>query len=560
MSGIRRLLSSFQFKPTGILPGSLCVLILGLSLPCDVNAQLATSVSQITKQQLAPRNLYPFSLRLGNSSRNGEIFFCNATLIRPEWAVTTAHCVNSGRDFSVYFGNLKNAERAIAVDRVIVHEEYSRSNRNPVSDIALLHLAKAATDPPIDVMRPQDSTSANSDFVVAGWGALTENENLVERFLSDAQRHLSVTLIARDTCNGPRMYEGRVQADQICAASGVSGVDACRGFSGAPLMSPNRRGKLELAGIVSWGEYCALPNKPTVYTNVSVYADWIDKHAGTSKLQESLAPPPPSSASPSAMADISDPDKLAGRIVVVDKTSSYAPRGLFRFAVSIGVPGTSQALGHFCGGVLLNSRWVLTAAHCVYKYREAPTGLQIKVDSELLSRGGQFLDAKAIHIHPTFQQTPFGTYAHDLAMIKISDSPVTDIFTPPLLQPNDEVRYAKPHSDATVIGWGKDAFSSYGRISDYLQWATVPIVSNDSCNEVKRYKGLVDSGMICAGGNGPDACQGDSGGALLVVDSHREFQIVGLVSWGDGCSTASTPGVYVRLSSYIGWITSLMGT
>lgn len=51
----------------------------------------------------------------------------------------------------------------------------------------------------------------------------------------------------------------------------------------------------------------------------------------------------------------------------------------------------------------------------------------------------------------------------------------------------------------------------------------------------------------------PSACNGDSGGPLVRKLATYSVQ-VGIVSWGDGCARATSPGVYSSVSFYYRWI------
>ena len=108
-------------------------------------------------------------------------------------------------------------------------------------------------------------------------------------------------------------------------------------------------------------------------------------------------------------------------------------------------------------------------------------------------------------------------------------------------------------TSSTIVGWGLT--SEDGSSSSVLRQATVPIVSNTTCQAFVAY--TIYSSQVCAGyaSGGVDTCQGDSGGPIFVLASGTYYQ-VGVVSYGIGCARALNPGVYTRVASYSSWISS----
>lgn len=85
----------------------------------------------------------------------------------------------------------------------------------------------------------------------------------------------------------------------------------------------------------------------------------------------------------------------------------------------------------------------------------------------------------------------------------------------------------------------------------------VPILSNFDCKKSAYAASRITDNMLCAGfkEGKKDSCQGDSGGPLHVIDNSTMIhQIVGVVSWGDGCAKENYPGVYARVNRYGTWI------
>ena len=65
----------------------------------------------------------------------------------------------------------------------------------------------------------------------------------------------------------------KIKDSMFCA--GRAGRDSCQGDSGGPVMYEGY-----LIGVVSWGQGCALPGYPGVYTDVSKFIDWIRMNSG----------------------------------------------------------------------------------------------------------------------------------------------------------------------------------------------------------------------------------------------------------------------------------------
>ncbi|GFR31329.1 serine proteinase stubble [Trichonephila clavata] len=63
----------------------------------------------------------------------------------------------------------------------------------------------------------------------------------------------------------------------ICAGYPNGGKDSCEGDSGGPMVLQEDDGRWVLAGVISWGIGCALPNQPGVYTRITKFAEWINQ-------------------------------------------------------------------------------------------------------------------------------------------------------------------------------------------------------------------------------------------------------------------------------------------
>ncbi|KAL4716264.1 hypothetical protein ACJJTC_014744 [Scirpophaga incertulas] len=91
----------------------------------------------------------------------------------------------------------------------------------------------------------------------------------------DAVMKVSVRILSNEECHKTD-YRNRITKNMLCAGEPEGGRDACQGDSGGPLHIVNcANERYDTVGVVSWGEGCARPNKPGVYTRVNRYLTWI---------------------------------------------------------------------------------------------------------------------------------------------------------------------------------------------------------------------------------------------------------------------------------------------
>ncbi|XP_073713587.1 trypsin [Misgurnus anguillicaudatus] len=225
---------------------------------------------------------WPWQVSIQSSTYGGH--FCGGSLISPSWVLSAAHCFPSlPSDTMVYIGRQSQTgsnpnEMSSTVSQVFTHPGYTSSSDN---DIALLQLSSPVEYSnyiqPVCLAATGSTVGAGTMSWITGWGKLDPNSHQ----LPDILQEVEIPIVSDSTCKSA--YGSDITDNMICAGLSQGGKDSCQGDSGGPLVVRTGTQWIQ-SGIVSFGQGCAEPGFPGVYTKVSNYQDWILSYISSDQL------------------------------------------------------------------------------------------------------------------------------------------------------------------------------------------------------------------------------------------------------------------------------------
>ncbi|XP_016955936.1 serine protease 1 [Drosophila biarmipes] len=220
-----------------------------------------------------------------------------------------------------------------------------------------------------------------------------------------------------------------------------------------------------------------------------------------------------------------------------------------QFPYQVGLAFSSSAGSWWCGGSIIDSNWVLTAAHCT----DGAASVTINYGATVRT-SPKFTQTVASSDFIQHESYLALTIRNDISLIKtptISFSAAVNKIALPAVSATYSTYLGKT---AVASGWGLTSDSATAVAKD-LQYVELTVIAKSVCQDTYGSLIVTDRVICVDTSSKASTCQGDSGGPLAL-----DGTLIGATSFGSasGCE-AGLPAAFTNVSYFRNWILTNAG-
>ncbi|XP_036723827.1 chymotrypsin-like elastase family member 3B [Balaenoptera musculus] len=226
---------------------------------------------------------WPWQVSLQYEKKGTFYHTCGGSLIAPDWVVTAGHCISRSLTYQVVLGEYDRSEKEgpeqvipVNAGDLFVHPLWNSNCVSCGNDIALIKLShraqlgdkvQLASLPPAGDILPNETPC-----YISGWGRLYTSGPLPDKL-----QQALLPVVDYKHCSRRDWWGSSVKKTMVCAGGDIR--SGCNGDSGGPLNCPAADGSFQVHGVTSFVSAfgCNTLKKPTVFTRVSAFNDWIEE-------------------------------------------------------------------------------------------------------------------------------------------------------------------------------------------------------------------------------------------------------------------------------------------